>query len=390
MALVGGRVLLPDGSFAETALSFGPDGIERVGEPIGAARACPVRGLLVLPGLVDLHGDAFERQLMPRPRVRFDHRIALRDTDRQLVGNGITTAFHALTYSWEPGLRGREAASALLDALDDLRPSLACDSHIHLRFETFNLDAVDEIAGWLGAGRIRLLAFNDHVESIQRDCATEKGTTPYADRSGMSVAEFRALLERVMARAEAVPAAVAALAAAARRAGVPMASHDDETPAMRAAYQALGVALCEFPFDRATAEEARRQGGAIVMGAPNVVRGGSHTRWLSAREAIGIGLCDVLASDYYYPAMVAAAFRLAREGVVDLGTAWRALSTAPAAAAGFADRGRLAAGLRADLVLIDDGRPADPRIAATIVNGRIVHLADASLAEAVLTPLALA
>ena len=144
-------MLLPGGTIEEADLVVGPDGIERLGEPVGRAARLRADGFLILPGLVDLHGDAFERQLMPRPRVSFDPRIALRDTDRQLVANGITTAFHGLTCSWEPGLRGREAAVAFLDALDAVKDRLACDTRLHLRQETFNVDAVDEIEDFRAA-----------------------------------------------------------------------------------------------------------------------------------------------------------------------------------------------------------------------------------------------
>lgn len=375
-------MLLPDGSIEQTDLVVSPEGIERIGEPAGRAATLRADGFLILPGLIDLHGDAFERQLMPRPRVSFDPRIALRDTDRQLVANGITTAFHALTYSWEPGLRGREAALAFLDTLDSLQGELACDTRLHLRQETFNLDAVDEIEGWIGAGRVQLLAFNDHVEHIRKETDSPEKLARYADRSGLATPAFLALLARVSARADEVPEAVARLAAAARRAGVTMASHDDETPEIRAHYHALGAMLCEFPLDARTAEAAQALGSPVIMGAPNIVRGGSHADRFSAHEAFRRGLCSVLTSDYYYPAMHHAAFRLVRDGDATLGAAWRAVSTDAAKAAGLSDRGEIATGRRADLVLVNDERAERPVIAATMAGGRIVHLADARLLSA--------
>ena len=131
---------------------------------------------------------------------------------------------------------------------------------------------------------------------------------------------------------------------------------------------------------RSTRKPQARGGGnggdAIVFGAPNVVRGGSHTGWTKATDMIARGLCSILASDYYYPAPLLAAFRLAADGVLPLADAWRLISTAPAAAAGLADRGILAAGLRADVVLVDGGIRLRPRIAGVICAGRLVYLAD--------------
>ena len=121
-------------------------------------------GLLVLPGIVDLHGDAFERQLQPRPGVDFPADLALRDTESQLLANGITTAFHGVTLSWEPGLRSLTAWQALLAALD--AGSWTCDMRVHLRWEAYNLDALETALADIEAGRVHLLAFNDHTPSI--------------------------------------------------------------------------------------------------------------------------------------------------------------------------------------------------------------------------------
>src|SRR6185503_973766 len=114
---------------------------------------------------------------------------------------------------------------------------------------------------------------------------------------------------------------------AARAHNVPMASHDDMNPDVQAAYLALGCGICEFPFDRATARAALDRGAFTVLGAPNVVRGGSHAARLGGREAVAEGLCSVLTSDYYYPALLAAAFMLVDLGLIDLPGAWRLVST---------------------------------------------------------------
>jgi alpha-D-ribose 1-methylphosphonate 5-triphosphate diphosphatase len=185
-------------------------------------------------------------------------------------------------------------------------------------------------------------------------------------------------VQRVVSRAHDVPASIARLAAIARQANVRMLSHDDETPAMRSAFRAQGVGIAEFPVNEETAREAADGGDFIVFGAPNVVRGGSHTGWTKAADMIAKGLCSILASDYYYPAPLLAAFRLAADGLLPLPEAWRLISEAPARAAGLADRGLLAPGRRADIILVDDAVPLRPRIVAVIAAGRLVHLAEAN------------
>ena len=338
-------------------------------------------GLLVLPGIIDLHGDAFERQMMPRPGVDFPIDVALIDSDRQAISNGITTVFHGTTWSWEPGLRSGDNARKLLDAIEALRPQLAADTRFHLRHETHNLDAEAEIIQWLTEGRIDLFAFNDHSH-IKPE---KRGRS--AERAGLSIGAFNELLDRVLVRSHDVPASIGRLATAARSADIRMLSHDDSSPAMRQGFRAQGVNIAEFPINEETAREAAAAGDYIVFGAPNVVRGGSHTGWTRASDMIAKGLCSILASDYYYPAQLLAAFRLVADGVLALPAAWNLISAAPARAAGLDDRGVLGAGHRADLILVDDETPLRPRIVAVISAGRLVHVTDASRLN---RPLALA
>jgi len=198
------------------------------------------------------------------------------------------------------------------------------------------------------------------------------------ERCGITGDEFDRLVNRVASRADDVPASIARLAEAARATKVRMLSHDDDTPAMRRAFRAQGIAIAEFPVNEETAREAAEAGDFIVFGAPNVVRGGSHTGWTKASDMIAKGLCSVLASDYFYPAQLLAAFRLAADGVLPLAKAWNLISAAPARAAGLTDRGILTEGCRADIILVDDEVPLRPRIVAVIAAGKLVHLADAS------------
>ncbi len=371
-ALLGGEVL-------EASLQIADGKIGTVGSNHGRGSCClDARGLLVLPGIIDLHGDAFERQIMPRPGVDFPIDVALIDSDRQAIGNGITTVFHATTWSWEPGLRSADNARQLLEAIEMLRPQLAADTRFHLRHETYNLDAEAEISQWLAGGRIDLFAFNDHMDSTVANLDKPQKRARMVERCGLSSEEFDRLVADVVSRGYEVPNSIARLAQTARSADVRMLSHDDASPAMRKAFRALGVGIAEFPVNEETTREAAEGGDFIVFGAPKVVRGGSHTGWTKAADMIAKGFCSILASDYYYPAQLLAAFRLAADGVLRLAEAWDLISAAPARAAGFPDRGVLAEGRRADVILVDDEVPLRPRIVAVIAAGHLVHLTDAS------------
>lgn len=333
-------------------------------------------GLIALPGIVDMHGDAFERQMMPRPGVDFPIDVALVDSDRQAIANGITTVFHATTWSWEPGLRGAENAHRLLNAIEGMRPQLAADTRFHLRQETFNLDAEPTIAEWLTAGRVDLLAFNDHMHMTAASMSNPKKRARMVERSGLSERDFDLLVERVMTGADKVPASIARLASIGRDSSIPLVSHDDESPDQRAHFRSMGIDIAEFPINEQTARAAIDGGDFTVFGAPNVVRGGSHTGWTSAAEMVSKGLCSILASDYYYPAPLLAAFLLAADNILPLPQAWSLVSGAPAAATGLHDRGEIAAGKRADIILVDAREPLRPRVVAVISGGRMVHLTE--------------
>lgn len=374
LVVAGARVLTAEG-LHEASLAVEGGRIARLGgsAPSGAI-VLDGAGLLLLPGLVDLHGDAFERQLQPRPGVDIDAAVALIDTDRQLLASGITTAYHAVTLSWEPGLRGAATFRSIIEARARLGTALAADTRVHLRLETYAMDAWGEAEAAIARGAVHLLAFNDHTGEIARRCETPARAARYADRAKVTAAEMLALARAMLARAAEVDPFVAKAAAAARAAGLAMASHDDASPEVRARWRALGCRICEFPMTAETGHAARAAGEGVIMGAPNVLRGGSHMGWHSAEAMVASGACDILASDYYYPALPRAPFLLARRGVLPLPAAWDLVSANPARAAGLADRGRIAEGLRADLVLVDDTAPGGPRVVATIAAGRLAHL----------------
>jgi phosphonate metabolism protein PhnM len=180
----GGRTLLGN-EIQDTSLLIAGREISAVGsEPGRGALSIDARGLVVLPGIVDLHGDAFERQMMPRPGVDFPVDVALVDSDRQAISNGITTVYHATTWSWEPGLRSADNARGLLEAIESMRPQLAADTRFHLRHETYNLDAEAEIIEWLSEGRIDLFAFNDHMDSTVASLAKPQKRSRMVERTG--------------------------------------------------------------------------------------------------------------------------------------------------------------------------------------------------------------
>jgi alpha-D-ribose 1-methylphosphonate 5-triphosphate diphosphatase len=366
----GGLCLLPGEGLvpADVVCSGGRIAAVRA-EAAAASPSLDARGCLVLPGIIDIHGDAFERQIMPRAKTAFPLEIAMLETDRQLAANGITTAFHGITVSWEPGLRSLEQALRIIAVLDRLEGQFLVEHRIHIRWETFALDAVAEVEALFARRKKPLLAFNDHTTPTLSGSRPDNKVEGSAERAMISVPAYLKRLHEAGERASEVPAAIRAMAGAAMTQGAPILSHDDVTPEMRAHYRELGARIAEFPMNRATLDAAAEAGDFIVLGAPNVVRGGSHNGAIGAEEAIRQGKCSVLASDYYYPAQLAAIRALDAKGVLPLDRGWPLISSSAAEAADLGDRGVIAEGRRADLVILPE---AGLRPAATISGGRIV------------------
>lgn len=367
LRLVGAQFLTPDG-LREGEVSLAG------GRVVADAphREVDLRGYMILPGIVDAHGDGFERHLAPRRGAMKDMDQGLLAAEAELAANGITTATLAQFYSWEGGMRGPEFASRVFDGLAKIKGSVETDLRVQLRFETPMLEDYDAVADVIATRGIGYVVFNDHLPHE----ALEKGKRPprltgQALRIGRNPEKHLEMMQAMHARRGDVAPAVDKLCDDLRARGVLMGSHDDRNSPDRRDWRRRGVAISEFPETLEAAEEARRGGDAIIMGAPNVVRGGSHNGNVSAIEMVMMGLVDALASDYHYPSLRRAAFLLADSGVADLHAAWALISAGPARVLGLGDRGDLDVGKRADVVILD---VHSRRVAATVSGGRISYM----------------
>ncbi len=391
----GASVVLPD-RVAQVSVRVEHGRIAALDGPRDGARVIDGRGRILAPALVDIHGDAFERQLMPRPGVMIPTEAALLETDRQLAANGIATAYHALTLSWEPGLRSVAIGRVVVDTLSSLAPRLTVENRVQLRWETFCFEALPLIDLAL-AGPLRpTLAYNDHTTMALLHPSVALQDRPFdhdpnfpvvdmdspafagkmetrAKRSGMEVADFIVLMREIWQRRPEVPALIAEAGAKATAAGAPMLSHDDSQPETRDFYRGHGARIAEFPMNRTVTRAAREAGDWIVFGAPNGARGGSHLGSPSVADMAAEGLCDILASDYYYPAMLAAVARLQADRIGSLPDLWKLVSANPAAALGLTDRGAIAVGHRADLLLLDWPEGRTPVVRQCLVAGRAAY-----------------
>lgn len=367
LSLTGADVLT-DRGFADR-----PVGVA-LGQVVEAAGLPEVdlRGYWLLPGIVDLHGDGFERQVFPRPTAPFPLPVALAATEREAAANGVTTAFLAQSWSWEGGFRGPDHAEALMEAVLRHRETAVVDLRVQIRAETHLVEQASRLIAAVERFRVGYVIFNDHLEEgFQMHRSNPDGFAHWARKAGLTEVQLLTRMEAARARARDVPRALCMLAAAFDRLGVTYGSHDDPDAETREVYRMIGAKVAEFPTARRAAAAARAAGDPVVMGAPNVVRGGSQAGNIAAVDLIREGLCDALVSDYHIPALPLAVWTLVDQGILPLAAAWRLVSSGPARILGLADRGEVVAGLRADLVAVNKDTRA---IEMVLAGGRVAHL----------------
>ncbi|HTZ79764.1 MAG TPA: alpha-D-ribose 1-methylphosphonate 5-triphosphate diphosphatase [Stellaceae bacterium] len=356
LVLDNAMVVLPDRLLRGHVVCRDGDIVE-VGE--GRARATgglDLDGDYLLPGLVELHTDNLERHVAPRPKVRWPMDAALLAHDAQIAAAGITTVLDALAVvdRGDSPVRGdmlQDAALAVGRAAD--AGLLRADHFIHLRCEVSYENVVGTCERLLEDERVRLVSLMDHTPGQRQFTSIEQYYTYYQGKFGYSDAEMTALIDRRQADQQlyADPHR-RRLAELCRGRGMPLASHDDATEGHVEEALALGMSMAEFPTTIAAAEIAHERGMAVIMGAPNVVRGGSHSGNVSARDLAAAGTLDILSSDYVPASLLHAAFLLHDAQGIHLPETVAMISSTPARALGLEDRGEIAVGKRADLVQV--------------------------------------
>jgi alpha-D-ribose 1-methylphosphonate 5-triphosphate diphosphatase len=349
-----GEVVVRDGLIASVAPARGPS---------SAAGAIDLGGDLLLPGLVELHTDNLERHAQPRPRVRWPAISAVVTHDAQMAASGITTVFDALAIGdiQRGGIRA-STLSTMVDAVTAAQRQgmLRADHHLHFRCELSYPELQELIAPLAEHPLVGLISLMDHTPGQRQFVSLEQFKTYYQGKYNLSDTALEAFILARKADQERHSApnrdAVVGLA---RARGLRLASHDDATPEHIAEAKAAGVVIAEFPTTHAAAAAARDAGIAVLGGSPNVVRGESHSGNASALALAREGLIDILSSDYVPVALLHSAFKLNEEAGIALPDAVATVSATAAAAVGLEDRGRIAPGLRADLVRVAliDGLP---------------------------------
>lgn len=318
-------------------------------------------GDYLIPGLVELHTDHLEQHYSPRPGVVWDSIAALQAHDAQVAASGITTVFDCLRLgSDENAGFERGEMRAIADAIETAQSEdrLRVDHLIHLRCEVSSADVLDHFEDFTADPQVRLASLMDHAPGQRQFQSLDAYIVYYKKKRGLSDTEFERFIARRIEESGryAAPHRRAIADACAAR-GIAVASHDDATVEHVEESKAFGVRLAEFPTSMEAATASHQADMAVLMGAPNIVRGKSHSGNISARTLADAGVLDVLSSDYVPFSLIHAPFVLADEkGGMSLPQSIRLVTANPAKAVGLSDRGRIAVGLRADLVRVR--RPA--------------------------------
>ncbi|NPU12263.1 alpha-D-ribose 1-methylphosphonate 5-triphosphate diphosphatase [Bradyrhizobium sp. 83002] len=332
--------------------------IVELGEGAAPVGSLDAEGDLLMPGLIELHTDHLEAHFVPRPKVYWDPVAAVISYDGQLATAGITTVLDSLRVWSEEGAEGVDGqANVLAEAIATARDGrlLRADHFLHLRCEVPMPTVVEEAKQLAGRSDVRLMSLMDHTPGQRQFRDEGKLRDYYRGKSGGKTdAELDVMFERRFAYQKAYAASnMRDIVALAKIHDVPLASHDDTTAENVADAIKDGIAVAEFPTTMEAARGLHEAGISILMGAPNVVRGGSHSGNIAAVDLAREGLLDILSSDYVPSSLLMGALQLPqRVPAIDLAAAVRTVTKAPAEAVGLHDRGEIAAGKRADLIRV--------------------------------------
>ena len=356
------RIVLADRVIEHGWITFVDGCIAGYGEGKAPAGSEDAGGDLMMPGLIELHTDHLEAHYVPRPKVFWDPIAAVVSYDGQLATSGITTVLDSLRVWREDGAEEVDGKAGLMaDAIAAAREAdlLRADHFLHLRCEIPMPSVVEEARELIGRPDVRLMSLMDHTPG-QRQFRDEGKLRDYyrGKGAGMTDAELDTLFERRFAYQKAHAATnMREIVALAHQYEIPLASHDDTTEENVIDAVRDKVSVAEFPTTLEAARGLHQAGIGILMGAPNVVRGGSHSGNIAAVDLAREGLLDILSSDYIPSSLLMAALQLPqRVPAIDLAAAVRTVTKTPAEAVGLPDRGEIAVGKRADLIRVHVAR----------------------------------
>lgn len=377
LVITNAQAVLKDGILPNASLIIKDGIIDRIladADPslFSGIKLCDAAGMMVLPGMIDIHSDAIEKEIEPRPDTRFPLELAIAQLEKRLVSQGFTSVFHSLSFAGGEGVRNDNYAASIIRQIKK-RSWSVIRNLVHLRYEVTNFESLALVKELLNSGLVDLFSIMDHSPG-QGQYQTLDAYADYL-RKTYRIPESQIMLtaaERIERRQQLTLEFLEDLVRTALANGIPVASHDDDSVTKLNWARQAGVTISEFPINLAAAAEARKLELKVIVGAPNIARGGSHNGNLPALELIKAGYADVICSDYYPGSMLYAVFKVA-DALNDLVKAVKMVSFNPAQAVGKEQTlGSIDLGKQADLVIVS--RESEyPVVKKTFINGKMVY-----------------
>ncbi len=342
-------------------------------ETVKDANIINLEGKTLMPGMIDLHCDALEKEVEPRPNVHFPLDFACAQADKRNAAAGITTVYHALSFAHEElGVRNNNFAADVARAVHAWQPHALVDNRVHCRYEITDETGLPILKQLLNENSMHMISMMDHTPG-QGQFKSMAAYRDYLTRNYKKTAdEVEIILERKEAASAGAYARMQELATAAHAAGISVASHDDDSAERIEIMTGIGADISEFPINLEAALAAKAAGMSTIFGAPNILRGKSQSGSMKAIEAIHEGVADCLCADYSPASLIVAIYRIAELSELDLAAAVRLVTSNPAKAAKLTDRGEIAVGKRADLIAVD--LPSGlPQVSTVWSNGKQVY-----------------
>jgi len=352
--LTGAQVVLKNETLKDAAVLIS-EGLIVAINPASSegAKEINLAGHILMPGMIDLHCDALEKEAEPRPGVHFPFDFACAQADKRNAAAGITTVYHALSFAnAELGVRNNKTAADLARAVHAWQEHALIDNRVHARYEITDPTAPEVLNELLANDEIHLMSFMDHTPGQGQFKNNDAYRSYLARTYKKGEAEIDALLADKIAQGAGAIERMERLAETARQLGISLASHDDDRPEKIEIVKALGVTVSEFPINLETAQAARAAGLATLFGAPNILRGKSQSGSMRALDAVLQGVADCLCGDYSPAALLPAVMQLTKLTNIPLHEAVALVTSNPARAVGLNDRGSISPGKRADLLAV--------------------------------------
>ena len=374
--LINARIVLKDSIIEDGSVLISNGKITSINpDSVVADEVIDLQGKTLMPGMIDLHCDALEKEVEPRPNVHFPLDFACAQADKRNAAAGITTVYHALSFANdELGVRNNDFAADIARAVGNWRPHGLVDNRVHCRYEITDETGAPVLKKLIEDDAMHLISMMDHTpgQGQFKDMAAYRD---YLTQNYKKTAdEVNVIVDRKLEAASGAFMRMEELAYAAHSAGISIASHDDDSIERVETMNKIGADISEFPITLEAAQAAKKSGMSTIFGAPNILRGKSQSGSMKAIEAIHEGVADCLCADYSPASLIVAIFKIPELSDLDLPAAVRLVTSNPAKAARLDDRGEIAVGKRADLIVIDT--PAGlPQVSQVWSNGTSVYQA---------------